>query len=51
MSLIFFIVGLPMYLASVVSVGTGLTLYENTINSITGLIANALAGLRIQVPV
>jgi len=51
MSFTIFFVGLPFYLASVVSVGTGLTLFENTINSIFGLFANALAELRIQVPV
>lgn len=51
MSLLIFVVGLPLYLTSVVSVGTGLTLFENTINSIFGVFASALADLRIQIPV
>lgn len=51
MSFLIFVVGLPMYLATIVSTGTGLTLYENTLNSIFSIFANALAMLRIQVPV
>lgn len=51
MSFLIFVVGLPMYLATIVSTGTGLSLFENTINSVFGAFANALAMLRIQVPV
>lgn len=51
MSFLIFVVGLPLYLTTIVSTGTGLSLFENTINSIFGVFANALAGLRIQIPV